>query len=536
MTTPFAGGPVRRRLPLGVQSFRKLREDGRYYVDKTRHIERLAAGGTAYFLSRPRRFGKSLLVDTLAELFRGGEELFRGLAVHDRWDWSVRRAVVGIDFASGVFSSPARLEHEVVEQLKDQARRFQLDAADGFEPGTACAAPPLLRRLIRSLHERTGRRVAILVDEYDKPIVDNLVSSPEVARSNRDFLSGLYGTFKTCDAHIRFVLLTGVTKFSKVNLFSGLNNLEDITLDPRFATICGYTDDELDTVFGPELNAPEAEPLDREKIKEWYNGYRWLGEPVYNPYDVLRLLSTRKFRAHWFESGSPRMLVETLARRGVASFELDGMLAGESLLSSFDVDRTATEALLWQTGYLTIVSEREKRGRSFYRLGFPNREVRESLQLSLLDHVTDSRAPRPGSGGRFLDEMMREGDVAALESELRTLFAAIPHDWHARSEIARYEGYYASVLFGYLDASGLDVRAEESSAAGRADMVVALEDAVWLFELKIDERASPGAALAQLRERGYADRWRRRGRTIHLVGIHFSEESRTVTAFETAKG
>ena len=212
------------------------------------------------------------------------------------------------------------------------------------------------------------------------------------------------------------------------------------------------------------------------------------------------------------------------------------MAAGEPLLSAFDVERIGTEALLWQTGYLTIVGERERRGRSVYRLGFPNREVRESLQLALLDQMTDSRAPEPGVSGRFLDEMMAEGDLAGMESELRALFAAIPHEGHAKSEIARYEGYYASVLFSYMEASGMDVRAEESSAVGRADIVAVLEDATWVFELKIDERASEGAALAQLRERGYAEKHRRRGRKVRLVGIHFSEASRTVTAFEVAEG
>ena len=530
MTVPPAreGGAARRTLPLGIQSFGPIRQDGHYYVDKTPHLERLIRQGSRYFLSRPRRFGKSLLIDTLAELFRGSEELFRGLAIQDRWDWSVRHPVVRLDFAGGDFSTTDRLRATVSDRMAAACERAGVTVKQRH-------ASDRLATLIQSLHESTGHRVVVLVDEYDKPIVDNL-ESPDVARANRDFLSGLYGTFKACDAHIRFLMLTGVTKFSKVNLFSGLNNLTDITLDPGFATLCGYTQEELETVFAPELDAPGLEPLDLERIREWYDGYRWLGEPVYNPYDVLLLLRNRRFRPYWFETGSPRFLVELLARRGVASFELDGMAAGEPLLSAFDVERIGTEALLWQTGYLTIVGERERRGRSVYRLGFPNREVRESLQLALLDQMTDSRAPEPGGSGRFLDEMMAEGDLAGVESELRALFEAIPHEWHARSGIARYEGYYASVLFSYMEASGMDVRAEESSAAGRADIVAVLEDATWVFELKIDERASEGAALAQLRERGYAEKHRRRGRKVRLVGIHFSEASRTVTAFEVAEG
>ena len=529
------GDTERRTLPLGIQSFGPMRQDGHYYVDKTPHIERLVRRASRYFLSRPRRFGKSLLIDTLAELFRGSEELFRGLAIHDRWDWSVRRPVVRLDFASGVFSTPERLEHEVVAQLNAQVRQAGLGMAEGFDPRVDGAAPPLLRRLMRSLRERTGRRVAVLVDEYDKPIVDNL-ESPEVARANRDFLSGLYGTFKSCDAHIRFLLLTGVTKFSKVNLFSGLNNLEDITLDPRFATICGYTQEELDTVFEPELDTPELKPLDPSKIKDWYNGYRWLGEPVYNPYDVLLLLRTRKFQTHWFNTGTPRFLLDVLERRGVTSFDLDGIETDESLLSAFDVDHIGTEALLWQTGYLTIVdAEEDEEGEEIFRLGYPNLEVRRSLNRHLLARMTGRRDDPGAAFWRGIVRVLRTGDSAGVESELRALFAGIPHEWHTRSDIARYEGYYASVFYAFLHGTGLDVRAEESSAAGRADISVVLDDAAWIFELKIDERATEGAALAQLRERGYADRHRRGGRKVHLVGIHFSEASRTVTAFEVAE-
>ncbi|MDE2984862.1 MAG: AAA family ATPase [Gemmatimonadota bacterium] len=538
MTTPPARErePVRRTLPLGVQSFRPMRQDGHYYVDKTLLIERLVRQGSRYFLSRPRRFGKSLLIDTLAELFRGSEELFRGLAIHDSWDWSVRRAVVRLDFASGVFSTPERLEQEVVAQLNDQVRQAGLGMAEGFGPDADGTAPPLLRRLIRSLHETTGHRVAVLVDEYDKPIVDNL-ESPDVARTNRDFLSGLYGTFKSCDAHIRFLLLTGVTKFSKVNLFSGLNNLTDITLDPRFATICGYTQDELDTVFEQELEAPDLKPLDRGKIKEWYDGYRWLGEPVYNPYDVLLLLRIRKFRAHWFNTGTPRFLLDFLERRGVTSFALEGIETDESLLSAFDVDHISTEALLWQTGYLTIAGvEDDEEGEEIFRLGYPNLEVRRSLNRHLFGRMTGRRDDPGTAFWRGILRALRTGDAAGVESELRALFAGIPHEWHTRSDIARYEGYYASVFYAFLQGTGLDVRAEESSAAGRADIAVVLDGAAWVFELKIEERASEGAALAQLRERGYADRHRRGGRKVHLVGIHFSEESRTVTAFEVAEG
>ena len=522
MTGSSQPGPARRKLPIGIQTFRKMRQGGHYYVDKTPHIGRLIESGSTYFLSRPRRFGKSLLVDTLKELFEGSEELFRGLAIHPRWDWSVRHPVLKLDFAYGDFSTTERLRQTVVKRLAAAARSAGV-ALDCDPPSDGLAG------LIEALRNKHGRRVVVLVDEYDKPILDNL-RRPEVARSNRDFLSGLYGTFKACDAHIRFLMLTGVSKFSKVNLFSGLNNLEDITLDPRCATICGYTDRELDQVFAPELRG-----LDRDAIREWYNGYRWLGEPVYNPFDILLMLRHREFGPHWFETGTPTFLLDLLARENMPSYEIEDRMASGALLSSFDVGRIKPEALMFQTGYLTIVDSRFRAGRRFFRLGYPNLEVRLSLHSSLLAFLTDHRAPEPGSG-RLLEDVLRDGDFAALESEIRTLFAGIPYEWHTRNELARYEGYYASVFHSFLVGSGLRVRVEDSSAAGRLDLAVEVEGAAFLFELKVAERASARAALAQLRERGYAEKYRRPGRPVQLVGIHFSERTRNIVEFEVGEG
>ena len=528
MTGSRQPGPAPSRLPIGIQTFRKMREGGHYYVDKTPHIERLIASGSTYFLSRPRRFGKSLLVDTLKELFEGSEELFRGLAIHDEWDWSVRHPVLKLDFAGGDFSTTEHLESEVVAQLSETAGRTGVEEAVSYRGDAGASAATRLRRVLEAMRKRRGRRVVVLVDEYDKPILDNL-RRPEVARSNRDFLSGLYGTFKACDAHIRFLMLTGVSKFSKVNLFSGLNNLEDITLDPRCATICGYTDRELDQVFAPELQG-----LDRDAIREWYNGYRWLGEPVYNPFDVLLMLRHREFGPHWFETGTPTFLLDLLARENLASYEIEDRMASGALLSSFDVGRVKPEALMFQTGYLTIVDSQFRAGRRFHRLGYPNLEVRLSLHSSLLAFLTDHRAPEPGSG-RLLEDILRDGDFAALESEIRTLFESIPYEWHTRNELARYEGYYASVFHSFLVGSGLSVRVEDSSASGRLDLAVVVEGAAFLFELKVAERASAGAALAQLRERGYAEKYRRPDGSVHLIGIHFSEETRNVVEFGVAE-
>jgi len=283
----------RRKLPIGIQTFSDIREDGYYYVDKTCFIEKLANQNKYYFLSRPRRFGKSLLLDTLGCLFEGREALFEGLYIHDKWDWQTRYPVVRLSFGSGVVQSRKELDVRIREQLRTERERLGLtldhdtDIAGEFET------------LIRQAHAQAGQRVVVLIDEYDKPILDNLLN-PELARELREGLKNLYSVLKDADPHLHFVLLTGVSKFSKVSLFSGLNNLRDITLSSDYAAICGYTDDDIDTVFAPELSG-----LNREEIRRWYNGYRWGGQKVpsvYNPFDVLLLFEEREFGPYWFES------------------------------------------------------------------------------------------------------------------------------------------------------------------------------------------------------------------------------------------
>ena len=499
----------------------------------------MVEGGKHYFLSRPRRFGKSLFLDTLNELFEGNEPLFEGLAIHEHWDWSVRHPVVRLDFGSGRFGNPDGLRDDVAAQLDAIERGAGVDARYD-------AAHARFRHLLQMLHERTGQRVAVLVDEYDKPILDAL-DTPEVARANRDFLHGLYSTIKSGDAHVEFTLLTGVSKFSKVSLFSGLNNLKDITLDPRYSAVCGYTDADLDAVFAPELPG-----LDRDAIRDWYNGYNWLGEErVYNPFDILLLFDRREFEAWWFETGTPSFLVDMLARRRIGSARLDNMLSQRDLLSTFDVDDIATEALLFQTGYLTIRGEERRGGKMYYRLGYPNREVRQSLNENLLRHIT-GRPPSLAEHTARLYDLLLANDFAGLETLFRALFASIPYEWHTKNEIARYEGYYASVFYCSFAALGLDVTVEDSSSHGRLDLAVRFNDNVYLFELKVvgggagtrttasrertdalpSDDASTGRAMAQLKQRRYADKYRHLGQPIHLIGVELDREARNVASWE----
>jgi hypothetical protein len=357
---------TRRRLPIGIQTFRKIREGGYYYVDKTGFALRLIEEGTHYFLSRPRRFGKSLFLDTLAELFAGNEPLFRGLEAHGRWDWGRRYPVVRLSFAEGVLRSRAELDQRIGELLADNEARLGVASPHASLPGR-------FQGLIAAAHAAYGERVVVLVDEYDKPILDNL-TDPDTARELRDGLRNLYSVIKGADAHIRLAFLTGVSKFSKVSLFSGLNNLNDITVDPGYSALCGYTEADLDTVFAPELAG-----LDRAQIRSWYNGYNWTGEAVYNPFDVLLLFQKRQFRAWWFETATPTFLVDVLTERQVFVPSLEHLITSEQLLSTFDVDQIATEALLFQTGYLTIESVQTLGAFVRYRLRYPNLEVRASL-------------------------------------------------------------------------------------------------------------------------------------------------------------
>ena len=506
-----------------MQTFRELREQDCYYVDKTAYIARLLNGGKHYFLSRPRRFGKSLLVDTLKELFEGNQKLFEGLHIHDGHDWSQRHPVLRLDFGSGNYRDRSELHEDVMAQLEELAEEA------GIAPRYH-VAPVRFRHLIRALSRQRGQPVVVLVDEYDKPILD-VLEQREVARAIRDYLRGLYGVIKSSDAHVRFTFLTGISKFSKVNLFSQLNNLTDITLDRRYSAICGYTEDDLDTVFAPELGG-----LDRAQIREWYNGYRWRGqEKVYNPYDVLLLFDSREFEAHWFETGTPAFLVDTLFKRRVSTVSLDRSVSTAALLSAFDVDHIGTEALLFQTGYLTITGEDKLGGKALYRLGYPNREVRQSLNEYLLGHLVQDAEQQTVNSMR-LSQLLETGDCPGLKELFHAFFASIPYEWHTNNDIARYEGYYASVFYSYFAALGYEIAVEESSSNGRLDMAVRTGGHVYLFEFKVAELAPAGSALAQLQERDYAARYRGQGEPIHLIGVEFSRETRNVTAFEVADG
>ena len=508
----------RKKLPIGIQTFAKIRGADFYYVDKTGIAIDLIDSGSQYFLSRPRRFGKSLFLDTLKELFEGNRALFTGLAAETRWDWNKKYPVIRLSFGAGVVDSKAKLQDSIDGQLLAHELVWEL-------PQQHLSINRRFINLIAHAHARSGQRVVVLVDEYDKPILD-CITDTTLALQVRETLKDLYSVIKDSDAHVHFTLLTGVSKFSKVSLFSGLNNLTDITIDPNYSAICGYTETDVDTVFAPELPG-----LDRQESKNWYNGYNWLGESVYNPFDVLLLFRNREFRPYWFETGTPTFLVKLLLQRQQFTPDLGRIVAPETLLSTFDVGNIPLEALLFQTGYLTVDKVRRIPGLMQVTLRYPNLEVRTSLNAVLLQNMMPNPA-QYGIHATQLYDLLLACDIAGLENLFHAFYASIPHQWQTNSPIAQYEGYYASIFYSYFAALGLDIRLEDSTNLGRIDMAVLFNSQVFIFEFKVVELDAQGKALQQIRDRGYADKYRAMNQPIHLIGVEFSHIKRNVVGFE----
>ncbi|MCY4151316.1 MAG: AAA family ATPase [Aestuariivita sp.] len=515
---------TRRTLPIGIQDFQTIRSEDFYYVDKTRLIRKLVDSGRFFFLSRPRRFGKSLLLNTLKALFEGQEKLFEGLDIHGHWDWSVTHPVVRLSFGKN-YNRPEDIE----SNLKNQFNLIEHAAGLKFAGVVPNSAPERLQSLLYHLHDQTGQRVAVLVDEYDKPILD-VLRNPEQAKANREYLRGFYGMIKDSAEHIRFVFVTGVSMFSKVSLFSGLNNLEDISLDPRFATLCGYTDIDLDTVFAPEL-----EGLDRNMIRTWYNGYNWRGtQRLYNPFDVLLLFQKREFNAHWFETGSPGFLFETLTKDSVHPLELEGCVVDKSLVAKFDINDICAEALMFQTGYLTITKEMRRGHRTIFQLDYPNLEVKLSLNDEFLAYLSSANRALLGQV-ETLRDLLEVNDFEGFASKLTAYMASIPYQWKTTGNLAHYEAWYAGLLHMSFITIGADIRSEESTSRGRSDFVVLTGRQVFLFEFKMvgsvaETEATLEAALAQMRNQGYAEKYRDRKEPIHLIAVACGRAERNVLA------
>ena len=504
------------KLPIGIQTFEKICEEDYVYVDKTRHIKDLIDRGSYYFLSRPRRFGKSLLISTMQALFEGREELFRGLYIHDKWDWEKSRPVIKISFG-GVARDLADMKQDVVGILKQNQRRLDISCEEPENIG-GC-----FRELIEKAGEKYGRKVAILVDEYDKLIVDNL-DQPEVAAQGREVLRDLYTTIKDSDEYVRFAFLTGVSKFSKVSVFSGLNNLEDITLNPDSCDICGYTQNDLETIFAAHL-----EGADMDKVRQWYNGYNFMGDPVYNPFDILLFIKNKFiFRNYWFTTGTPTFLIKLLQKQNYFVPNLEDLRVSESLIDSYDVENVRLEPILFQTGYLTIKEQTRAGAVIMYTLCFPNLETRYSFNDFVLSYLTGQESEKANFQSDIY-EFLTQGDLSGFEKTLKSLFASIPYTNYVNNTISSYEGYYASVIYAYLASLGLDIVAEDVTNKGRIDLTLRLEDFIFILEFKVDGQ---GRALDQIKDRDYARKYKEDGRPVYLVGIDFDSTERNLAGFE----
>jgi len=498
-------------LPTGEQSFLKIRQNNLLYVDKTEYAYHLMASNPFCFLSRPRRFGKSLFLSMLKEIFLGKKHLFEGLYIYDKIDWQ-EYAVIFMDFSQIDFKSLG-LENAIKRELKKNSDLYAISLVEeslGWQ----------FRELIEKLHEKTGKQVVILIDEYDKPITEYL-EDKQKASAQRDILKTFYSIIKGSSEHIRFFFLTGISRFSKVSIFSDLNNLTDLTFEPIYNNICGYTSEELYTYFDAHLElAAQQNKISmsemKEKIKKWYNGYSWNGqERVYNPFSILRFFTSNAFRNYWFETGTPTFLIKLL--RPDFRFNLENLQVSSAAFDNYNLENLEPITLLFQTGYLTIqnISRTE-----LYTLVYPNQEVENSmLQYLLADYAKNIEKV---SLYDAIIQSVEKHKLDLLIQSVNSLFSAIP----SQIFIANKEAYYHSILYTCLKLASFYIDAEVNQAAGRLDAVLFYENRVYIFEFKLDESAEK--ALAQIHEKSYYLPYEHQGKEIYLVGINFSSEAKKV--------
>jgi hypothetical protein len=505
-------------LPIGIQTFKDIIEGGFYYVDKTHFIPKLTS--KYYFLSRPRRFGKSLFLDTLKEAFSGNKELFKGLYLYDNWNWEKKYPVITINFTSGVMSSSQLLKKNIHHILETNAKRYELNLEEKEVINIK------FEELITKIYQKHNMPVVVLVYGYDKPILD-AIENIEVAKENREILKDFYSVLKGMDPYLKLVFLTGVSRFSKVSIFSGLNQLQDVTLNEEFSTVCGYTQSELENVFEDRLK-----DFDKEKIKVWYNGYSWLGESVYNPFDILLLFSEKRFRAFWFETATPTFLIKMFMKNRYYIPELENLEVGDEILSNLDVDNIRIENLLFQSGYLTIKDFKEKYG--IYTLSYPNLEVRKSFNSYFLTYIIED-IPAKYRTDIGLIEAFETKQVEKLKDILRRFFASIPHDWYRKNDIDSYEGFYASIVYALFNGAGLNLIAEDNTNKGQIDLSVFNQDSVYIIEFKVVEDKEEGVALKQIKEKRYYEKYIGKYNEIYLIGIEFSKKDKNIVGFEWEK-
>ncbi len=517
-----------KNLPIGIQTFSDIvdKNNNYYYVDKTKFAYDLI---TKYkyknvFLSRPRRFGKSLFVDTLKELFEGEKELFEGLYVYDKWDWDDKYPVIQISMASSKSSRELFLNAEI-NKIRYNFEKFGLTYNEVDEPEVN------FYNLIQKVSEKFNKRVVVLIDEYDKPILDRIDNDIEREWAKVK-LNDLYSNLKEQDSYIKFAFLTGVTKFNQVSIFSGLNNLEDISLAPEFGDICGYTNDDLDTVFKERLI-----DVDREKLKEYYDGYDFNGSKLYAPQDILQFFRSENiYDNYWFSSGTPTYLVKLLEtnKYNIQKFDTNSIKKTSTQLTTpYDVEKLDLAILLYQSGYLSIKEKIERDGRVKFILDFPNISVRSSFFKILCEFIYEEDV---NDSSENLFDALYDADFELMEKTIRTLFSGIPHQYNPvlgnDKRLSDYEGYYSSILFAHLKSTNVYIEAESSTNHGRLDLYVKTSKHQYIFEFKVGK----SDALQQILDRKYYEKYLCDiKRDLYLVGVNFDVNDKNISKLEYKK-
>lgn len=508
----------REEYPIGIQSFSKIRKEGYVYVDKTEYIHKLVTSYQYYFLGRPRRFGKSLLLSTIEEYFLGHKELFEGLAISQyEHDW-IEHPVLHLDLNSQKYGELDSLDNMLSSALDAWEDKY----------GVIDKLPSLSLRfgnIIKTACEKTGKQVVVLIDEYDKPLLQT-ITDLTLQRVYRETLKSFYGVMKSMDRYIRFAMLTGVTKFGKVSVFSDLNNLRDISMLNDFNGICGISEIELSVSFKDDIKE-FAEVLSvsvermQQLLKENYDGYLFapVGEGIYNPFSLLNAFASKELRSYWFETGTPTFLVELLKSNDYDLASLDGEVCDESALQGSDMLFFDPIGVIYQSGYLTIKSFNPEY--RIYTLGYPNREVEEGFVKFLMPFYTNVRGSRTGFAIQSFVKDVREGRIDEFMERLKSLYSDFPYE-----KVQKLELHYQNVMYIVMTLMGFHVHTEYHTSRGRIDLVIDTPSRVYVMEFKLDGTAEE--ALRQIDERGYAEPFASTDKTVVKVGVNFSSETRSI--------
>jgi hypothetical protein len=506
-------------IPIGFSDFREIIERGFRYIDKTRYVHTLCSTGKYYFLSRPRRFGKSLHISLIKELYSGSKSLFEGLWIYDQWDWGKIHPVIHLSLKS--------LNYKILGLDQSLVQKLMEIAGDRGLILTGKYAKDVFYDLIKKLSAEN--KIVVLIDEYDAPILDFLGDNLAKSIENRNILKEFYSILKETDAHLEFVMLTGVSRFSKVGIFSGLNNLWDISAEKSFSSMLGYTQSELEDNFKREIEECQEElkktrPSLLADLKKWYNGYRFheAAETVYNPVSVNLFFKSKEFNNYWFETGTPTFLIQLLKEKGL--YNLENQKKTELDFISYDLEDLRIFGLLYQTGYLTIQSRLEN---GLYILDYPNYEVKKTMLLYLMEAYTSKEmAPSGLELAINMEESFQRGSISEVMENLKVLFQSIPYQLVSPST----EKFYHAAIHLIFTQMGLRIQSEVCTSNGRIDSVIEMSDTIYIFEFKLDISAKQ--ALDQIRQKEYFMPYKLRNKKVIGVGIHLSSSLRNIKEWE----